>query len=202
MKRSHESYWDVNVGPDFMRNVAQLSNPIRETMAEQAKEAGPRVLDIACSSAMSYPYFAVEGVEYVGVDFTEKFLVHARELYPGIEVYNRSALDPGFPDGSFPTVCTKDLLEHVAPEDVPIIIRKMWDIASRKMMIAFFLTPIPEPAVIRFVDGKYYNNRYDEREIIGLIEGLEGFKEFRILNIENRAVRGYTHSPLYIAEKK
>lgn len=199
--REWEQFWEKYKLPDFLRNAAQQSHPIRTVMAEEC-EVGETVLDVACSSAMSYPYFAMAGVKYVGVDFTTKFLDLAREMYPEIELHEANAIDLPFDSLSFDVACCKDLLEHVHPDDVEKVIKGMWRVARRKIMIAFFLTPIDESAEISFVNGQYYNNRYDKREILKLIQSLEGFDDLHILSISNKAVRGYTHSPLYVVTKK
>lgn len=200
--RAWEKFWENYSLPEFLRNVAQQSHPIRSMMAEEAREAGDSVLDVACGNCMSYPYFKMVGVKYTGLDLTRKFLDFAREMYPSIKVHEGSALNLPFADNSFSTVCCKDLLEHLSPHDVSPVIQEMWRVASRKVMIAFFLTPIDEFANIDFVNGLYFNNRYDKREILEFIRGLDGFNDINIHMVSNKAVKGYAESPLYVIIKK
>jgi len=209
--RSWERWW-ANVPNDYMLAEVQRTHPIRSLMAEEAK-VGKNILDVACGQCISYPFFRVAGLKYVGLDLTKKFIESSRESYPGIELHEASVLDIPFSDASFDTVCCKDLLEHLAPEDISTAIREMWRVARLKLMIAFFLPPWKKPASIVLIDGlhgPYYHNQYNEHDIMTIIKDLEGLGEVDIQWIRSNAAiklrpppgeKPFTHAPLYIITK-
>ena len=209
--RKWERYWE-KVPSMFMLNELQRAHPIRNLMAEEAK-IGNDVLDVACGQCISYSFFRMAGIKYVGIDITKKFIDSSRKVYPEIETYEASALDIPFPDASFDTVCCKDLLEHLAPEDVSTAIMEMWRVARLKLMIAFFLPPWDKQPAISLIDGlhgTYYQNQYNERDILTVIEDLEDVGGIDIQWIRSDAAikirpppgeKPYTHAPLYIITK-
>lgn len=210
--RKWENWW-ANVPDDYMLVEVQYTHPIRTLMAEEAK-IGENVLDVACGQCISYPFFRVAGLKYVGLDLTKKFIDASRERYPEIEIHEASVLDIPFPDASFDTVCCKDLLEHLAPEDIPTAIREMWRVAKLKLMIAFFIPPWDKPASITLINGlhgPYYQNQYNKHDIMTVIESLEDLGEVDIQWIRSDAAikirpspseKLYTHAPLYIITKR
>lgn len=187
--REWEKYWEHTAPDQFMSNEQQLNHPIRKAMAEEAK-IGKNVLDVGCGRGLSYHSFKEAGIKYVGIDVTKKFLDSARKAFPTIEVYEANALNIPFPDRSFDTVCCKDLLEHIHPQDVPQVIREMWRVAKLKMLIGFFLPPIEEGVhidLVKLPKGQYWNNRYNAHDLTRLFKKL-GFSELEIRFIRSDAV--------------
>ena len=197
---------------DYMLGAVQRIHPIRSLMAEEAK-IGENVLDVACGQCIGYPFFIMAGLKYVGIDLTKKFIDASREMYPGIKLHEANALNMPFDDASFDTVCCKDLLEHLNPQDVPSVIREMWRVAKLKMMMAFFIPPWDKPSLISIIDGPYgpyYQNQYNKQDILTMIENLEDVDEVDIQWIRSDAAiklrpppgeEPYTHAPLYIITK-
>jgi ubiquinone/menaquinone biosynthesis C-methylase UbiE len=210
--RKWERWW-MNVPESYMLVEVQRTHPIRSLMAEEAK-IGESVLDVACGQCISYPFFKIAGLKYVGLDFTKKFIDASREIYPEIELHEASVLDIPFPDASFDTVCCKDLLEHLDPEDVSIAIREMWRVTKLKLMIAFFIPPWDNPTAIQLIDTSYgpgYHNQYNKHEIMTIIKDLKDLDEVDIQWVRSDAAikfrpppgeKPYTHAPLYIITKK
>lgn len=210
--RKWEEWW-ANVPDDYMLGEVQRIHPIRSLMAEEAK-IGDNVLDVACGQCIGYPFFRIAGLKYVGLDLTRKFIESSRERYPGIELHEANALNMPFADASFDTVCCKDLIEHLKPEEVQALIREMWRVTKRKMMIAFFLPPWDKPNYIVIVDGlhgPYYHNQYNKHEIMAIIKDLKDLDEVDIQWVRTDAAiklrpppgeKRITHAPLYIITKK
>lgn len=206
--REWERYWERSAPDEFMLNELQLKHPIRKVMAEEAK-IGKNVLDVGCGRGLSYPSFKEAGIKYVGVDLTKKFLDFARKTFPTIEVYEANALDLPFTDRSFDTVCCKDLIEHIHPQDVPQVIREMWRVTKLKMLIAFFLPPSEVGSHVHLHRDKYWNNMYNVHDLERLFKKLKlGEGEIRIIPnyaaIKLRPPPGrgpITHAPLYIFTK-
>jgi len=210
--RRWEKYW-ANVPDEFMLVEVQRTHPIRSLMAEEAK-IGENVLDVACGQCISYPFFRIAGLKYVGLDLTKKFIDSSKEMYPGIELHEANALNMPFADDSFDTVCCKDLLEHLKPQDAQSLIREMWRVTKLKMMIAFFLPPWDKPASIVLLDGlngPYYHNQYNEHDIMAIFKDLKNLDEVNIQWVRSDAAiklrpppggKPYTHAPLYIITKK
>lgn len=198
---------------DYMLVEVQRTHPIRSLMAEEAK-IGENVLDVACGQCISYPFFRIVGIKYVGLDLTNKFIDSSREVYPGIELHEASVLDIPFPDTSFDTVCCKDLLEHLDLEDVSTAIREMWRVTRLKLMIAFFIPPWDKPTAITLIDGLYgpmFHNQYNKKDIMAIIKGLKDLDEVDIQWVRSDAAiklrpppgeKPYTDAPLYIITKK
>lgn len=211
--RKWERWWE-NLPHDHMLSEVQQTHPIRRLMAEEAKIGG-NVLDVACGQCMSYPFFRIADLRYVGLDITKKFIDASRERYPGIELYEANALNMPFGNASFDTVCCKDLLEHLKPEDVQPLIREMWRVTKLKMMIGFFLPPWDKPNHIDLVEGHgqfpFYNNRYNKHDIMAIIEDLKDIDEVDIKWVRtDAAIKLTTYTgetriklaPLYIITKK
>ncbi len=210
--RKWERWW-ANVPDDYMLVEVQRTHPIRSLMAEEAK-IGEIVLDVACGQCINYPFFRIAGLKYVGLDFTKKFIDSSREIYPEIEIHEASVLDIPFSDASFDTVCCKDLLEHLAPEDISIAIGEMWRVTKLKLMIAFFIPPWDKPIAIQLIDspyGPYYHNQYNKHDIMAMIKDLKDLDEVDIQWVRSDAAiklrphpgeKPYTHAPLYIITKK
>jgi len=210
--RKWEKWWE-NVPDDYMLVEVQRTHPIRTLMAEEAK-IGDNVLDVACGQCIGYPFFRIAGLKYVGLDLTRRFIESSREIYPGIELHEANALNMPFADASFDTVCCKDLIEHLKPEEVQPLIREMWRVTKRKMMIAFFLPPWDKPSSVVLVNGlhgPYYHNQYNKHDIMAIIKDLKDIDEVDIQWVRTDAAiklrpplgeKRIRNAPLYIITKK
>ena len=136
-------------------------------------------------------------MSYTGVDITEKFIKYAKSVYKGIDARVGSILALPFKDGSYHTAYAKSVLDHMHPQDIGKAISELGRVSRVKVMVAFDYAPTDEPALIRFEPRKkFYANRYNEREILGLLRGVKRFKALRVIkNI------GFNKMSLYIVEK-
>lgn len=139
---------------------------------------GPRVLDVGCASCIMYPL--LPGMQYVGLDFTKKFLEHAEKLYPEIKVHHGSVLSLPFPSRSFDTVFCKSLLEHIHPDDWPKALSEMLRVASKQLAIGFFRPPGKEYRWYqRGGSGELYVT-YKKDDLLKIIEGYPRFQGLKI----------------------
>lgn len=182
-KRPWEEWWDETAPVSFRRHSSAMnkSHETNKEIARAVAEVGGSVLDVGCATGITYEYIKPTGVAYIGVDFTEKFLVQARKLNPEINVRFGSAFDLPFSDGSFSTVFCKAVLEHQHPDDYPKIVREMARVAEKQVIIGFFMAPRAKRTILLTKKEGLYANRYSKEEIIALLESLDGFKSLRIV---------------------
>lgn len=182
-RRPWEEWWDETAPINFRRHNSAMkkSHETNKEIVGAVAEVGGSVLDVGCATGITYEYIKPTGIEYVGVDFTEKFLVWARELNPEIDVRIGSAFDLPFPDGSFSTVFCKAVLEHQHPDDYPKIVREMARVAEKQVIIGFFMAPRGKTTILLTKKEGLYANRYGKKEVVDLIESLDGFKSLRII---------------------
>jgi SAM-dependent methyltransferase len=161
-----------------MAQPSEVTHPIRRVVADEARKAGSSVLEVGCNIAMDYRF--MEGLEYVGVDFQERFLERARELHPGIHVQQENALHLTFMDRSFDTVYCKDLLEHLAPDTWRIAVAEMNRVARHLIMVVFFRLWDKETGYYYHAAG-YWDNTYNKDEVEACLREYGGL-ELRNVN--------------------
>lgn len=196
--RQWERSWGRFTPDTFLRrNKPQINHPIRQLILEEARKSGNLVLEVGCGTCISYPLYKKAGIHYTGIDITEKFIEYAKSVYKGIDARVGSILDLPFKDGSYHTSYAKSVLDHMHPQDIGKAITELARVSRVKMMVAFDYEPTSEPALIRFdTRKKFYANRYNEGEVLGLLRGVKGVKSLRIIkNI------GFNKMALYIVEK-
>jgi len=190
-RRSYESFWEKGVHPDYFYGEPRLEHPSRKRIAEEAKKIGNSVLDVGCDSCVDYPRYKKSGMRYTGIDITEKFIRRAKDLYPGIDARVGTAYDLPFPDGSYDSVYCKDLLEHLPPEGYKQVLKEMWRVTRKLMMIAFYIPTNNKPTKYNLTVSGVYEQSYNAQEIADFIMSL---KDFKGLEIERNR--------LYFARKK
>lgn len=174
-----ESAWERGKKPHFLRKEKQLTHPVRGLIVENAK--GRKVLDCGCASCIDYPLWIKQGIQYVGVDITRKFLDHAKKLYPDIIVYQCNVANMPFGDKSFPTVYAKDLLEHLPPGVYTSILSEMWRVTEKRMMMAFYIAPWNNLMKVNLIKNHYYEIRYNKKELLDFLYKLPGMKGIQVI---------------------
>jgi len=174
MIRPWEVWWKEVANIDHMRTPKQLTHPIRGKIVTEITKVGGSVLDVGCATAVDYPLFKEAGVKYTGIDVIEKFVKRAKEHYPEADIRLGDAFNLQFADGSYDVVYCKDLLEHLPPEGYKTVVREMWRVARRMMMIAFYIPPADDKTVYQKSSGGFFVNHYYRGEILDFIRGLGG----------------------------
>jgi ubiquinone/menaquinone biosynthesis C-methylase UbiE len=196
-KQSHESWWDRNAPPGWLRNRPR-GNLFRQ-VAKILAEKGETLVDVGCGNGLAYRHMIAAGLDYEGVDFTEKFLQKAREKHPEIRVHHASAFNMPYEDGERDIAYCQDLLEHISPNDVDKAIHEMMRVADKFVLISFFRPPWNRPKnVVRRVGKQgYLTVRYSKDFITDIIKKhprfknltTERFKRWLFYKIELESVR-------------
>jgi len=168
--RSWERWWSEKAGLKFMRTRRQKKG-IYPLMADLAAQVGGSALDVGCETCLAYPHFVKLGLEYSGIDITQRFVDH--DVERGIDVRLASVLDIPFEDCSFDTVFCKDLLEHIHPDDVLTAIREMLRVARKQVFIVWFKRPKPHGPIVK--DHGYLSVHHN---LDGVMEAIEGHPRF------------------------
>lgn len=184
-----------NRSEKFLEYGKQLNHPIRELIAERAAEIGGTVLDVGCATCSDYPLHRDRGTRYIGRDITSKFIERAKKRFPGVDVGYGDVLDLGFPDSSVDVVYCKDLLEHLPPEKYKQAIGEMYRVASRRVMVGFFLAPKQGETEYRQSRNRHWVNRYSRKDVV------EAFAAVGADNVDITENIGYTSSALYVVDK-
>lgn len=153
--RPHENWWTQrppSMYEQFLQYERQLSHPVRQRVAEEAKSIGGRVLDVGCASCIDYEWITQAGLSYTGVDGTNEFLDVARTS----NVHWANARELPFSDDSFETVYCKDLLEHQPPtmdgsRGYELIVRELWRVTGTLMILVCGLAPGNATRVLRHI---------------------------------------------------
>lgn len=194
MTRPWERWWEKCANIDHLRGSNLREQPIRQKIVEEVSRVGHSVLDVGCATCIDYPLFKEAGIHYTGVDITKKFINRAKEINPSVDARVGDAFDLQFSDGSYDIVYCKSLLEHLPPKGYERVIKEMWRVAGKQMMIAFYIPPTDSPTVYEIAEGGFYKNVYNKQEIASFIADLEGVYELK-------TIEGISGHSLYVVRK-
>jgi len=153
-------------------------------VADIVQEVGESVLDVGCASCVPYPHFKERGIKYTGLDLTKKFLDHAKEVHPEIEVCHGNIIDGIYPDGTFDAVICINTFVNFKPEEYHDILNQLIRIARKQVLIIFEKEPWDDPMAIKKGEH-FYTIRYNREDLVTKIENNEKVKDLQIINIEN-----------------
>lgn len=188
--------------PNFMENKDQLNHPVRVMIAEEAAKVGRTVLDVGCNTCIDYPFMKAKELIYTGIDFQEKFVKRAKELYPEVDARVADATSIPFVSRSYDTGYAKDLFEHLPPlgqePNYQTAIKEIWRVTDRLMMLALFHEPISgvySKTIVSYHAAGFWDNTYSKSEINSCLVDLEDVE-----HIEYREKIGSNY--LYIVKKR
>lgn len=190
MKKDYESFWDnfIDDPASFMQSpIEPFNNPIRVRIAQEA-EIGDTVLDVGSATCISYPLFK-DKKQYVGMDFTKKFLKTAKNQHPELTVVHGDSRQLPFANETFDTVYIKDVLIHLGPEDYKKVITEMWRVTKKQILITcgspLTNTKTTYTLYVQFPGypekGVFYGSNYNEQEMISYISQLTNFESYKII---------------------
>jgi SAM-dependent methyltransferase len=163
MKKEHiddllkQTIQDYNtISDDYTRTRAFLSDDVKE-MVNYA-EFGDMVLDSGCASGRLYNFLKEKGVEYFGIDISEKFIDAAKKTYPDGNFQVVDALSLPFTDKYFDKVLSVSVLHHIPSKQLQLqymkeafrvlkpgglLILRVWDLwhqkEARKLILKYSL---------------------------------------------------------------
>lgn len=188
-----DTAWEKTKSKDFLREERQINHPIRKMIRDNAM--GKSVGDFGCASCIDYPMWLDAHYDYTGIDFTDKFLEHAKSLYSAIRLIKSDIVNTGLPDECFGTTYCKDILEHQPPEKYRDVLKEMWRLTEKVMIVAFYIAPTDKQTRYELVKNIHYKNHYNKQEMINAFIELTGKSPVITEKI------GYNNSALYVVTK-
>ena len=161
-------------------NFMRYNKAFYDFLVVLASEVGNSILDVGCATCNLYLSCKDNNLTYTGLDSIKKFLNHAKQLYPGINVRLGTVLDLPFRDKFFDVIIAKDLLEHLHPDDTELAISEMMRVAKKRVLISFFKKPNPKATRITGSKDDHFSIRHNSRALKEWIEKKERFKSLTI----------------------
>jgi 2-polyprenyl-3-methyl-5-hydroxy-6-metoxy-1,4-benzoquinol methylase len=96
------------------------------------------VLSAGCGAGRYDGMLLDAGHSVVGIDLSERLLVHARKLYPTIRYEHMALQEMSFQNEFDGAICI-EALEHVFPEEWPVILHGFWEALKSRGVLYFTL---------------------------------------------------------------
>jgi SAM-dependent methyltransferase len=167
--RFKENWWrftDSQVG-DFLRTGTEGKGHPSRLAVVRLLEGMTSVLDAGCGTGVMFELLKETRpeIDYVGVDVTQKFVDAARARFPADAARFRcqSFLTLSELGRPFDAVICRHVLEHL-PDYVPSV-QQLYDCVVRKLIIVFYLPPVPlrwgRRKRDQHFDKGFYTHTYD-----------------------------------------
>lgn len=167
----------------WQREPSRLTHPVLVLLQELVGD--DTVLDVGCGSSPDSRLF--DPSQYVGVDVTARFVHSAHHMHGAEIVVQGDARQLPFPSKCFESVYCKDLLEHLPPDMMPVVVKEMMRVSQRQVLFILF-RPLGESEVFEqreryrlyspwcrgLVSLAFWWNQYSEESFRGLIEEYGG----------------------------
>jgi len=82
-------------------------------MLKQHVSPGDRILDLGCGNGRLSALLKDQNINYLGVDFSQKLINIAKNLYPELKFEQADALNLPFPDNYFDKIISIAVLHHI-----------------------------------------------------------------------------------------
>jgi len=99
------------IAEDFSRTRTQVWQELSSLFSDLKQ--GEKVLDLGCGNARYYQLFKEKGVDYTGIDTSEKLIKIAQEKYKRAKLFSVDALNLPFKDNSFDKIYSIAVLHHI-----------------------------------------------------------------------------------------
>jgi len=131
---SYFEQWKAFNPVRWQREPSRLTHPVLVLLQQLVGK--DTVLDVGCGSSPDSRLF--DSDKYVGVDVTARFVHAAHHLYHAENVVQGDARRLPFPDNSFDAVYCKDLLEHLPPAMMPVVVQEMMRVSRKQVLFILF----------------------------------------------------------------
>jgi cyclopropane fatty-acyl-phospholipid synthase-like methyltransferase len=122
-RREAEQRYSTWWAPEYGKTLGFYPNESHLQFIQKLKNLLPpnsTVLDAACGAGRYMPEFVGKGYSVVGVDQSEGMLARAREEFPQVTL-EKVGLQEMFFHEMFDGAICMDAMEHVCPEDWPVV---------------------------------------------------------------------------------
>jgi len=111
---------------------------MRRTLFNAAVNVSTSILEVGCATCIDYELFQEANIEYVGLDLTHRLLLFAKKYVPSFILIQGDGRQLPFRNHCFDTVYCKDVIEHLLPNDYKVLIKEMWRVAKKQILLCFF----------------------------------------------------------------
>ena len=211
------------IAEDFSRTRTRIWDEIRFLFDSYLIE-GDRVLDLGCGNGRYYETVKRKGVDYVGVDNSERLIKLAQKKHPGVRFQTADALNLPFPDNYFDKVYSIAVLHRIPSREFRsqflkevkrvlkqegFLILTVWKFHKRKktsLFLKYTILKLIGRSKLDFKDifepwgkkiEKYYH-WFSQKELTNLVKKV-GFKIKEVGIVKNE--RGNRQNIYLIAEK-
>jgi tRNA (uracil-5-)-methyltransferase TRM9 len=126
MDKEHSEYLlnktkeDYNlIAEDFSSKREKVWEEIEFLFNDYLKQ-GEKILDLGCGNGRYFPFFKKKGVDYFGIDFSEKLIKIAKNKHPEVNFQKGDALNLPFPENFFDKIYSIATLHHIPSEELRI----------------------------------------------------------------------------------
>jgi SAM-dependent methyltransferase len=158
---------------EWQREAEHVDSEGRLHALQHVVNTSKSVLDVGCGIGLDHQ--PLSNLAYLGVDVTPKFTREARRN--GVPCVQASALQLPFKDGSFDTVYCRNLLLHLPPEHVMLVLDEMLRVArNRVVTVEPEWTELPDYHVRELIDIDpndvllFFSNTYSRRLMVEYAE--------------------------------
>jgi 2-polyprenyl-3-methyl-5-hydroxy-6-metoxy-1,4-benzoquinol methylase len=128
--RVAEEYWANAVKKQYM--IEYINN-----FSKRLGNKG-NVLDLGCGPGNDSYFLSKNGLDVVGVDFSEEMIKVAKKRVTEAEFYLKNVLEISFEENSFDGIWCVGLLHHIKKKDMPILLKQV--ISCLKQEGIFFIS--------------------------------------------------------------
>ncbi len=82
-------------------------------LIEDYVNEGEKILDLGCGNGRLYEVLKEKGIDYIGVDFSERLIEIAKRKFPKAKFYVANILDLPFPSNFFDKIYSIAVLHHI-----------------------------------------------------------------------------------------
>ena len=126
---THEA-WNQAYVEKYGITKLELNNKLLEELPRDSK-----ILEVGCNTGQQLEGLQRQGfTQLYGIELQWYAVEQARSLLNRVNVVQGSGFDLPFRDNYFDVVCTNGVLIHIAPDDLPRIMREMHRCSARYIM--------------------------------------------------------------------